>query len=136
VKRVFVDSGGLFAHLAAEDSLHQRAAQLFQQARSEHWQLITTNAVVIETYALLLSRARKGRVAAIRFLDCIEEGLCEVIRVTERDEDQAIALLREQADKTYSLCDALSFVVMKRLRMSTAIAFDRHFREYGQLILL
>lgn len=56
--------------------------------------------------------------------------------MTERDEEQAIKLLREQADKTYSLCDALSFVVMKRLNISSAIAFDRHFREYGQLVLL
>ena len=39
-------------------------------------------------------------------------------------------------DKMYALCDALSFVVMERLRIKEAIAFDRHFREYGRLTVL
>jgi len=39
-------------------------------------------------------------------------------------------------DKDYSLCDALSFVVMERLGISEAIAFDRHFREYGRFTIL
>lgn len=31
---------------------------------------------------------------------------------------------------------ALSFVVMERLRINEAIAFDRHFREYGRFTIL
>ena len=45
-------------------------------------------------------------------------------------------LLRAQADKNYSLCDALSFVVMERLRITDALAFDRHFRQYGRVNVL
>lgn len=36
----------------------------------------------------------------------------------------------------YSLCDALSFVIMERLDIADAIAFDRHFREYGGFTIL
>ena len=43
---------------------------------------------------------------------------------------------RSPADKTYSLCDALSFVVMERLGIGEAVAYDRHFREYGQFLIL
>jgi predicted nucleic acid-binding protein len=92
--------------------------------------------VVFETYALLLSRARAGRRDAIAFLDHIERGLCDVERVSVRDEKRAIALVRAHEDKMYSLCDALSFVVMERLRIKEAIAFDRHFREYGRVTIL
>lgn len=35
MKLVFVDSGGFFAHLVAEDSLHARAKELFAQAQRE-----------------------------------------------------------------------------------------------------
>lgn len=38
--------------------------------------------------------------------------------------------------KTYTLCDALSFVLMERLGVLGAIAFDRHFREFGRFQLL
>jgi predicted nucleic acid-binding protein len=136
VKRVFVDSGGFFAHLVAEDAWHERATALFQAARADSWCLMTTNAVLFETYALLLSRTAAGRRHAIAFLDHIERGLCQVERVSARDEKRAIALVRAHEDKAYSLCDALSFVVMERLRISQAIAFDRHFREYGRITIL
>ena len=49
---------------------------------------------------------------------------------------RAISVLRDHQDKTYSFCDALSFVVMERLGVTEAIAFDRHFREYGRLTIL
>jgi len=100
------------------------------------WLLITTNAVVFETYALLVNRARNGRAFAIAFLDALDLGFCEVVRVTREDEAAAIALVRAHEDKTYSLCDAMSFVVMERMEITDAIAFDRHFAEYGRFALM
>jgi predicted nucleic acid-binding protein len=57
-------------------------------------------------------------------------------RVRAADETRAIALVRAHDDKTYSLCDAQSFVVMERLRIKEAIAFDRHFQQYGRFKIL
>ena len=54
----------------------------------------------------------------------------------ESDEAAAIALVRAHEDKTYSLCDAMSFVVMERMNITDAIAFDRHFAEYGRFALI
>ena len=136
MRRVFVDSGGFFAHLVAEDPWHGSATALFQAARDDGWRLITTNAVIFEAYALFLSRTTAGCRHAMAFLDHIERGLCIVVRVSARDEKRAIALVRAHEDKTYSLCDALSFMVMERLHIREAIAFDRHFREYGRVTIL
>jgi predicted nucleic acid-binding protein len=86
VKRVFVDSGGFFALLVSEDRQHQVAVTVFRQARQERWSLVTTNSVVVETYALLLNRVRNGRDLAVRFLDLADAGLCDVERVTVDDE--------------------------------------------------
>lgn len=132
MRRVFVDSGGFFALLVAQDASHALAATSFARAEGEHWSLLTTNVVVVETYALLLARTRAGREVAIRFLDALESSSLQVERVTAEDEQRAIRLVRTHADKTYSLCDALSFVVMERLGVEEAIAYDRHFREYGR----
>jgi predicted nucleic acid-binding protein len=92
--------------------------------------------VVIETHALIVNRSHGGRANALAFLDAIEGGGCQVERVGESDETRAVALLRAHEDKTYSFCDALSFVVMERLNIPEAIAFDRHFAEYGRFALL
>ena len=64
----------------------------------------------------------------LEMLDDVSEGLCRVVRVTAADEAKAVALVRAHADKSYSLCDAMSFVVMQRMRIVDVIAFDRHFR--------
>ncbi len=136
MRRVFVDSGGFFALLAREDQFHDRAQSLFQRANDERWRLVTTNVVVIETYTLLLTRSQSGRDNAIRFLDMIKDDGYNVERVRKADEERAIALVRAHQDKAYSLCDALSFVVMERLRIQEAIAFDRHFRAYGRFTIL
>jgi predicted nucleic acid-binding protein len=96
-----------------------------------------TNAVVVETYSVLLARAKDGRGAAISFLDAVAEdqtqGGLSIERIQPGDELSAMALLRAHTDKAYS---ALSFVVMERLGIAEAIAFDRHFREYGRFNIL
>ena len=53
-----------------------------------------------------------------------------------RDEATAIAIVRAHRDKSYSLCDALSFVVMEQLRIREAISFDQDFRSYGRFAVL
>lgn len=136
MKPVFVDSSGFFAHLASADPFHEQAVALFQQAKAERWRLFTTNAVVFETYALLLYRTRKGRANALAFLDSIERGFCSIERLSAQDEIRAGVILRSHEDKMYSLCDAASFVVMDRLGIQEAIAFDRRFHEYGRFIVL
>jgi uncharacterized protein len=136
LKRVFVDSGGFFALLAHKDQFHQHARALFELANRERWQLVTTNAVLIETHALLLTRSQGGRQAALGFLDVVMSDAYRIERILRTDEDAAIKLIRTHQDKSYSLCDALSFVVMERLHIDQAIAFDRHFREYGRFTVL
>ena len=131
-----MDSSGIFAHIVSEDASHHSAENTFMRARDEAWRLVTTNAVLYEVYALILSRVRGGRQVALRFLDAVEAGFCEVIRVTVSDERRAIELLRIREDQNFSMCDALSFVVMGRLRIREAIAYDRHFAAYGRIVVL
>jgi predicted nucleic acid-binding protein len=136
VKRVFVDTGGFFALLVAEDAHHARATALFERAAHDRWRLVTTNAVLFETYALLLVRTRERRAKAIAFLDGLDGSGVRVERVRAVDEQRAIDLIRHHRDKEYSLCDAASFIVMARLGITDVIAFDRHFREYGKVTIL
>lgn len=136
MRRVFVDSSAFFAQIVCEDRFHERAAALFAQANRERWRLVTTNAIVFESQALLLNRSRPGRDNAILFLSLVESDAYRIERVRKADEKGASALVRAHGDKTYSLCDALSFVVMERLGITEAIAFDDDFRSYGRFTVL
>jgi uncharacterized protein len=136
LKPVFVDTSGFYALIVHRDQNHPRAHPILPRAVRETWRLVTTNAVVFETYALLLARARPPREVALKFLDSVEAKAYDVVRLLKTDEERAIALIRSHSDKTYSLCDASSFVVMERLGITEAVAFDQDFRSYGQFVIL
>lgn len=131
---VFVDTSGYYAALNRQDACHEAAHQVFQQAQQERWFLFTTNFVVSETHALILTR--KGREPARRFLHSVYTGRSNILRVEEGDEHRARQVIEHYRDKDFSYCDALSFAVMERLGISEAIAFDEHFRQYGKFTTL
>jgi predicted nucleic acid-binding protein len=51
--------------------------------------------------------------------------------VTEDVHRQAMALLLARQDKDYSLCDAVSFVLMRKHGIRDALTTDRHFEQEG-----
>src|SRR5215475_9619853 len=101
---------------------------------SPQWFLFTTNFVLAESHALIL--ARLGRDRAWNFLQAILTGSTNLIRADEADERRARAIIEQYQDKEFSYCDAVSFAVMERLDLQEAIAFDDHFRQYGQFTVL
>jgi uncharacterized protein len=128
---IFVDASVFYARVARDDEHHTDADAFFGHLRSPRF---TTTAVVYETHALMLriSRVANSAHVARRFLDEIDAGLARVVHVTREDHGRAVALVHEHHDKSYSLCDAVSFVVMERLRIRRAASFDRHFRQFGK----
>lgn len=128
---IFIDSSVFYARTAGDDEHHEEADDFFSSIGSPR---LTTTAVMYETHALMLriSRVAASAHAARRFLEEIDAGLARVVHVTREDHRRAVALVHEHQDKSYSLCDAVSFVVMERLRIRRAASFDRHFRQFGR----
>jgi predicted nucleic acid-binding protein len=130
---ILVDASVFYARIAEDDEHHLEADAFFRTREPR----LTTTAVVYETHALMLriSRVPASAHAARRFLEEIDAGLARVIHVTTDDHRRAVALVGRHQDKSYSLCDAVSFVVMDRLRIKRAASFDRHFRQYGKFVI-
>ena len=49
---------------------------------------------------------------------------------------RAMTLLAMHRDKNYSLCDAVSFVLMRHFAMTEALTTDHHFEQAGFVRLL
>ena len=126
MRTVLLDTSGIVAAMNNRDANHEKAKQIFHQLAEENSVLLITNYVRAETYALLLQRA--GKKITLNFL-------ADKSWVTEwvdpEDEEKAVNILYQYEDKDFSLTDATSFVIMKRLGIKEAVYFDRHFRQYG-----
>ena len=53
----------------------------------------------------------------------------EIVWVDKIVHSQAVELLKQRSDKTYSLCDAVSFVLMRERQITDALTTDRHFEQ-------
>ena len=136
---IFVDTSVFYARLAEDEGSDHLAVDAFFRETTEP--LVTTLAVVYETHGLMQRISRDNPTvdmmpAARRFLESIDRGLAAVIPVTDADHQAARAIIDAHRDKTYSLCDALSFAVMERLKITHAASLDRHFRQYGKFVVL
>jgi predicted nucleic acid-binding protein len=129
-----IDSSAFFALASPREANHATAGQIAEWLRAQRWRLFTTNFVRAEAHALILDRA--GHSAADRFLvDLSNLTPDRLIRVTEADEERALAIIERYRDKDFSLTDATSFAVMERIGISYAFSFDRDFAQYGFAVL-
>jgi predicted nucleic acid-binding protein len=133
LRRVLIDTSAFFALTAPRDDDHHTALAIQQRLISERWRLYTTNLVLAETHALLLTRL--GRIIALRTLQRIDHSTTTIVRISVADETRAREIISQYDDKDFSLTDATSFAVMERLRIPYAFTFDRNFTQYGLTVL-
>jgi uncharacterized protein len=124
---LLLDTSGLLCYVHKSERQHSRAVQLLDASS----QNLTHNYVLAEFVALALVR-RFSRMATLAFVsDLIENPDIDVIWVDEALHNEAFTLLIERPDKTYSLCDAVSFVLMRQHSIKGSLTTDRHFEQEG-----
>jgi predicted nucleic acid-binding protein len=130
---VFVDSSAYLALLDRRDEHHAHARIILARLIRGRYRQYTTNTVLIECPALILSVL--GNRLAYEFLQEISRGNTTIIRVRESDEKRAMQVLGRYTDKDFSFNDAISFAVTERLGISAGYTFDRDFAQYGIPVL-
>ena len=128
---IFVDTGVWFAASVPGDPDHA-AASLF--LRSNRQRLVTTDYVYDELLTIFRSRGHLDR--AKDWVDQVRQGRWELVSITDEDVWQATELFFSFADKSWSFTDCTSRVVMLRLGIQRAWAFDVHFRQFGTVTVV
>lgn len=124
---MLIDTSGFFALYSQVDVHHDQA----QKAVDKFRQRTTTSYVLAEYVALGLIRGlpRTGVLAFSQ--EILDDDSVEVIWVNEDLHRRGVELLQRRPDKTYSLCDAVSFVLMRERGETEALTTDRHFEQEG-----
>lgn len=128
---VFVDTGAWFAASVPDDADHVAADSFI---RSNRERLITTDYIYDELLTLFRVRDQLDR--ARDWVDQVRHGHCEMIRVSDTDLELATDIFFDFADKKWSFTDCTSRVVMERLGIQMAFAFDDHFRQFGTVAVV
>jgi len=124
---LFLDTSGLLCLFDRADSRHQIANDVFRQAKS----LLTTNYILVEFLPLVTSR-KLHRTSSLFFLkSLVLLPRLELVWIDEATHQKAMTLIENRLDKSYSLCDAVSFVLMRERHLNAALSTDKHFEQEG-----
>ena len=126
---IFVDTGAWFASVVPTDPYHKAAAAWLSANTSP---LITTDYIIDETLTLLRARGERRR-ALLLGKDFFHSEVAEIHKLTSADIVLAWEMFEGFADKDWSFTDCTSKVVIERLGIKQAFAFDHHFSQFGNV---
>jgi uncharacterized protein len=124
---IFVDSGAWYALLVMNDSNHQAAEQWFD-ANNER--LITSDYILDESLTLLRTRGLHHQ-ASMLGQGLLANRLAELVYLKIDIVEATWEVFQQYNDKQWSFTDCTSKVLMERMHITTAFAFDHHFRQFG-----
>ena len=124
---MLLDTSGLLSLLWSREPHHSLALELYRTKQPS----ITHNLILAELVALGHVRGvpRPNILATID--DLLNSPATEVIWVDPILNARALSLLRARLDKSYSLADAVSFVLMRDRGIHEVLTTDHHFEQEG-----
>jgi predicted nucleic acid-binding protein len=126
--RTFIDTSAFYAILDRDDRNHQKGKKTWMEILGGSPTLVTSNYVLVETFALLQSRL--GLEAVRGFQEDVVQ-IIQVEFVTPEMHRAGTAALLSAGRRGLSLVDCVNFEVMRDSGIKIAFTFDSHFREQG-----
>jgi len=124
----FVDTSALYAVLDRDDENHLMARKAWGELLGGNAVLVTTNYVLVESFALMQHRL------GMQALRTFHDDVCPVLRVEWVDgaaHQAGVSGVLSANRKDLSLVDCVSFHVMRQMGVQDVFAFDQHFVEQG-----
>jgi uncharacterized protein len=124
---IFVDTSAWYARYTPRDP-HHDSARTFHRSNREP--LVTTDYVIDETLTLFKARGNYER-AVFLGRRLFAGTLAHLIWVEPTDVEAAWKVFEQFRDKDWSFTDCVSYVVIQRLAVPKAFAYDEHFSQFG-----
>jgi len=129
---VFADTSFYLALFSDDDAHHDRAVALSKELRTP---IVTTEFIVLELGDALSALANRALFVSL-YDEFLRSRSPMIVPVSPELIDQGFQLFRSRSDKSWSLTDCTSFVVMQQRGMTEALTTDRHFKQAGFTALL
>lgn len=127
---VFVDTSAFLAIRNRRDTLHAEALAIKKRVLEAGKSLLTSDYVLDESYTII--RMGAGHRIAVEFGEEVRGSrLVQVEYMTTDRIEAAWILFKRYRDMDFSVTDCTSFVLMKKLGLREALAFDGHFTQAG-----
>lgn len=135
MERVFADTGYWIALLNPRDDLHKKASAISRDYSPD--QIVTSEMVLTEFLNSFSDHGPRLRQAAAKAVASLREtSQIAILPQTSRLFERALKRYQDMADKSWSLTDCASFLIMEEERLGAALTHGRHFAQAGFQTLL
>ena len=131
---VLLDANYVIALEAADDQNHTAATRHWRELVKSMPTLVTTSFIFGEVVTFFNNRHRHDKAVEVGN-KLMSSGSVELVHVDEELFFLAWSYFAKHGDKSYSLADCVSFVLMHRSGIEAALTFDRHFAQAGFTML-
>jgi len=128
--QIFIDTSFFKALMDTDDDFYLHAIKKWKLLSQDDREFVTSNFIIDECATLFLYKSSKK--TALLFKKCLleESEVIQVNRVTIQDEVEGWSIFEKKSEKL-SFTDCVSFAQMKRLDITQALSFDKHFAQVG-----
>ncbi len=127
---LFLDTSYLIAVESTDDQYRKAASAHWRSLLKSPRRLVTSSYVLVEVVTLLNNRRSHSKAVELGN-NLLSSRLFNVVHVNEELFYEAWRYFQKYKDKRYSLTDCVSFVLMKKLGLTEALTFDKHFEQAG-----
>ncbi|MDQ2746261.1 MAG: type II toxin-antitoxin system VapC family toxin [Acidobacteriota bacterium] len=129
----FVDTSYWLALELKNDQSHAAAQAHWKIFVQSPFALVTTSYVFDETVTYFNSRGFHEKAVKIGET-VLQSPSVKLVHIDESLFYEGWEFFQQHQDKRYSLTDCISFLVMKKKNLETALTFDKHFSQAGFII--
>ena len=132
MKTVFMDTAYVLALELANDQNHQTALTHWNSIKTELPRIVISSYIFDEVVTFFNSRGFHSKAVEVgnRLLNSPS---VDLIHIDEQLFYEGWQYFKVHDDKSFSLTDSISFVIMKKQNIRTALTFDKHFIQAGFL---
>ena len=121
---LFIDSSAFIAYFISSDVNHDRAKKLFNEIAEK--ELVTSQEIIDETLNWLTRKAQKKITYELGNL-LLSEDIVRILQTLKEDKVNALEIIKKYSDHDLSFTDAISFTVIKRLKIKDVFSLDKDF---------
>ncbi len=132
MSEIFGDTAGWANLVDPRQPFHALATQIYNDIKQQRGLVVTTNYVLAELVSLLFFRLRLPHSTIVGFINDLKASpIVKIVHIDPILDAEAWELFQRHPDKTWSLVDCASFVVMQKRGITEALTSDVHFEQAG-----
>lgn len=130
--KIFLDTSALIAYYNIDDLYHAEASEVFKKIEKGEISLtrfFTTDYILDEAVTFIERNLNRHELAVRVGEGLLASPFTTLLRIDEEFFEEAWNYFKD--NRGYSFTDCTSFIIMKKLGITHAFAFDKHFQSAG-----